>query len=92
MPNGERKGFGYLPGTHVYDYLRDVEGDQDYQAKTGSFRNGRYYLHTDPSGSSAIGFGHNLSRDELRSGRFRNGLSPKEADSLLREDVKKATE
>jgi GH24 family phage-related lysozyme (muramidase) len=39
-----------------------------------------------------IGYGHKITAKELKSGRFKFGITPEVADKILREDVKKAAE
>jgi GH24 family phage-related lysozyme (muramidase) len=84
------RGLGYIPSPHVYDFIKEMEGDMNAQRKLGSFRRGRFYLYNDAAAHTTIGYGHKLTAEELRSGVFRNGLTPEQADKLLKEDVRKA--
>jgi GH24 family phage-related lysozyme (muramidase) len=85
-----KRGLGYMPSPHVYDFIKDMEGNLPRQAEMGIFRGGKFYLFNGPAGHTLIGYGHKLTRQEIASGRFREGISAKEADDLLRADVQKA--
>jgi GH24 family phage-related lysozyme (muramidase) len=70
--------------------LKELEGNLDVQRKLGYFRDGRFYIYNDVKSNPTVGYGHLVLKSELESGRFRNGLTPDEADALLHEDIRRA--
>jgi len=87
MAKTQETGIGYIPSAHVYDFIKEMEGDERHQANSGSFRRGKFYLYNDAASHTTIGYGHKLTREEISSGRYREGLSIDEAHKLLRKDV-----
>ena len=86
----KERGIGYMPSPFVYDFIETMEGVLPTQKKTGSYRRGRFFVYRDAAAHTTIGYGHKLTRQDIASGRFRNGLSDEEADALLKEDVRNA--
>jgi len=86
----------YVPSSHVYDHVIEQEGTVEVHRKEGNFRGPegaeRFYLFTGPAGYPLIGYGHLITKEELESGIFRDGLSEDEAYELLRKDVQRAVD
>jgi GH24 family phage-related lysozyme (muramidase) len=40
-----------------------------------------------PTGKLTVGYGHQLKTEEIRSGKFKNGISKDEAETLLKADI-----
>jgi|SRR5579885_620077 len=62
-----------------------------YESFGGGVIGGKSYPYhgaADAPGVLTVGFGHVLSRDEVRTGRFKDGLTVEEAEQLLLEDLK----
>jgi GH24 family phage-related lysozyme (muramidase) len=91
MADFEERGLGYMPSLKVYNFIKEMEGDVPHQEKTGSFRNGKFYLYHDATGTATIGFGHSLTRQEMASGRFKDGITQEEARNILTRDVDRAS-
>lgn len=75
--------------SRLVNYLKKAEGNPAAQAKTGSFRGGRFHIYDDV-GQPAIGYGHRLLPEEKKSGWGINGISEEEATEVLMRDIKKA--
>lgn len=73
----------------LVNYLKKVEGNPASQAKMGSFRAGRFHIYDDV-GAPAIGYGHRLLPDEIKSGWGKKGITEEEATVVLMRDIKKA--
>ena len=66
--------------------LKILEGTISYQTTRGYFRNGRFYQYIDTNGYPTIGYGHKILKGE----DFSKGLTPKQADELLKQDAQSA--
>ena len=87
----KERGIGYIPSPKVYDFIESMEGDLPAQQKLGTFRRGKFYVYRDAASHTTIGYGHKLTRQDIASGRFMDGITQDQADSLLREDVRGAS-
>lgn len=50
-------------------------------------KNNNHIIHKDINGHKTIGYGHKLTDEDIRSNRFKNGLSEKGASDLLKQDL-----
>jgi len=48
------------------------------------------FVYKDSVGNDTIGYGHLLTKDDKKTGRYKNGVSKQEALKLFRKDVKSA--
>ena len=85
-------------GNDLLDIANYVAGNENGNRKlAGALPNGRYGTFRDPSGGTDIGYGHQLSSDELRSGQvringnpvsFKDGITMEQVRTLLLQDTK----
>ena len=68
-------------------FLKNKEGDKEYQKKTGSYKNGLFYVYKDNAGYGTIGYGHKITANEYSKGIFKNGITEEEAEKLFKKDV-----
>ena len=47
-------------------------------------------IYKDSAGHETVGYGHKLTKAEKDSGKFKNGITKKEAEDLLKQDLKAA--
>jgi len=66
--------------------IKIYEGTQQYQAKVGYFRQGKFYPYKDSLGFSTVGYGHLILNGEDYSA----GITEAQADALLEHDIAKA--
>ncbi|QUG75853.1 glycoside hydrolase family protein [Erwinia sp. E602] len=64
--------------------LKQYEGTQTYQKSIGYFRNDKFYPYKDSLGYKTVGYGHLITPYE----NFDDGMTPVEAEALLREDIR----
>jgi GH24 family phage-related lysozyme (muramidase) len=81
----------YSPGRNIAEFIKEQEGNLPSQAKLGHYRNNRFYMYGDAAGNRTIGYGHKLTVEEIKSGRYRDGISEADANAILRADLTKAT-
>jgi len=62
------------------------EGSKEYQAKIGTYKNGKFVQYNDTLGKPTIGYGHLVLINES----FKQGLTPDEASALLVRDLETA--
>lgn len=76
------------------DDTKEFEGSITYQTKVGTFRDGKFRMYPDPTPGvgNDIGYGHLVTRDEQRSGKFANGITPEQADQILIHDLQAAVD
>jgi hypothetical protein len=66
-------------------YTRVME--QENSVNKG-LRDGRYYPYTsEEGGNDTVGYGHKLTDDDVKAGRYSKGLTKDEAIALMRNDV-----
>lgn len=68
------------------EWLKKEEGNIKHQKAMGYYKNGIFNAYKDTNGNKTIGYGHKLKPGES----FPNGITEKQADELLRQDVKDA--
>lgn len=66
------------------ELLKEFEGTKEYQKNEGHFRENKFYPYKDSVDNPTIGYGHLITNRES----FKSGISEKEADILLRKDIK----
>ena len=71
-------------------FLKNKEGDKEYQRKHDSYKDGIFYIHDDGAGYGTIGYGHKITANEYSKGIFKNGITEEEAEKLLDKDIKEA--
>lgn len=72
-----------------HHFIQEVK-DAENLIKTG-WRNNKFYPYTSPEGgTNTIGYGHKLTQSEVKSGKFRSGLTESEATALLLKDLRVA--
>jgi GH24 family phage-related lysozyme (muramidase) len=67
----------------IKQQLKTYEGTQQYQAKLGYYRDGKFWTYKDSLGYPTIGYGHLV----LKSEDFKDGLTEQQADELLSRDI-----
>lgn len=70
----------------IKEQLKTYEGTQQYQAKLGYFKDGKFWIYKDSLGYPTIGYGHLVLKGE----DFKDGITPAQADALLEHDIAKA--
>ena len=83
----------------IVAHIKEAEGSKEAQANNKrrllggrvgpSFQNSRFYPYKDIKGNYTIGYGHYLGRKDSDASKYRNGLSVKEAEKLLKQDLKR---
>lgn len=63
--------------------IKEHEGTLEYQKHKDIFRNGLFFPYKDSLGFWTIGYGHLIKKGES----FLKGITPKEADNLLLQDI-----
>jgi GH24 family phage-related lysozyme (muramidase) len=66
------------------EFLKTMEGNIDFQRRRGSYADGMFYIHNDGADYPTIGYGHKIKPGEDFSG----GITEKEAERLLKEDIR----
>ncbi|ENV5883823.1 glycoside hydrolase family protein [Enterobacter kobei] len=61
------------------------EGTMEYQRTKGYFKQGKFWMYKDTEGYWTIGAGHKVLSSERE--KFKNGISPIDADLLLAWDI-----
>ncbi|HAV1973409.1 TPA: glycoside hydrolase family protein [Enterobacter hormaechei subsp. steigerwaltii] len=69
----------------IKERLRLYEGSIDYQRSLGYYRSGKFYIYKDTEGYETIGYGHKVLASERE--KYKNGITPIEADLLLAWDI-----
>ncbi|PKQ78095.1 glycoside hydrolase family protein [Aeromonas sobria] len=69
--------------TELSERLKEHEGTLEYQEHKNIFRNGLFFPYKDSLGFWTIGYGHLIKKGES----FLKGITPKEADNLLLQDI-----
>lgn len=83
----------------IIEHIKEAEGSKDSQAKNKrrllggkvgpSYSNSRFYPYKDIKGNYTIGYGHYIGKKDSEAAKYRNGLSQREANKLLQDDMKK---
>ncbi|MFX4310339.1 glycoside hydrolase family protein [Enterobacter sp. 63] len=71
----------------IKERLRLYEGSMEYQKYKGYYRQGKFYPYKDSLGYWTIGYGR-LIQNEYE--KYKDGITPIEADILLSHDIEKA--
>lgn len=71
----------------IKERLRLYEGSMEYQKYKGYYRQGKFYPYKDSLGYWTIGYGR-LIQNEYE--KYKDGITPIEADILLAHDIEKA--
>ncbi|ECF6833030.1 lysozyme [Salmonella enterica subsp. enterica] len=61
------------------------EGTMEYQKTRGYFKQGKFWMYKDTEGYDTIGAGHKVLPSERE--KFKNGITPMDADLLLAWDI-----
>ena len=61
------------------------EGTKEYQMTRGYYKNGKFWMYKDSEGYDTIGYGHLVLNSERE--KFKNGITPMDADLLLAWDI-----
>ncbi|HBC6077323.1 TPA: glycoside hydrolase family protein [Citrobacter koseri] len=67
------------------DRLIIYEGTKEYQMTRGYYKNGKFWMYKDSEGYDTIGYGHLVLNSERE--KFKNGITPMNADLLLAWDI-----
>ncbi|MGY5463450.1 glycoside hydrolase family protein [Citrobacter koseri] len=67
------------------DRLIIYEGTKEYQMTRGYYKNGKFWMYKDSEGYDTIGYGHLVLNSERE--KFKNGITPMDADLLLAWDI-----
>lgn len=67
------------------DRLIIYEGTKEYQMTRGYYKNGKFWMYKDTEGYDTIGYGHLVLNSERE--KFKNGITPMDADLLLAWDI-----
>ncbi|MDE9578784.1 glycoside hydrolase family protein [Citrobacter koseri] len=67
------------------DRLIIYEGTKEYQMTRGYYKNGNFWMYKDSEGYDTIGYGHLVLNSERK--KFKNGITPMDADLLLAWDI-----
>ncbi|MDM2989408.1 glycoside hydrolase family protein [Citrobacter sp. CK190] len=67
------------------DRLIIYEGTKEYQMTRGYYKNGNFWMYKDSEGYDTIGYGHLVPNSERE--KFKNGITPMDADLLLAWDI-----
>ncbi|HCD7731060.1 TPA: glycoside hydrolase family protein [Citrobacter koseri] len=67
------------------DRLIIYEGTKEYQMTRGYYKNGNFWMYKDSEGYDTIGYGHLVLNSERE--KFKNGITPMDADLLLAWDI-----
>lgn len=67
------------------DRLIIYEGTKEYQMTRGYYKNGKFWMYKDSEGYDTIGYGHLVLNSERE--KFKNGITPMDADLLLACDI-----
>ncbi|HAU5600992.1 TPA: glycoside hydrolase family protein [Citrobacter koseri] len=67
------------------DRLIIYEGTKEYQRTRGYYKNGKFWMYKDSEGYDTIGYGHLVLNSERE--KFKNGITPMDADLLLAWDI-----
>lgn len=76
---------GTSVNSHYSRFIDDLvrhEGNRQYQASKGFYRQGRFYPYKDSLGHMTIGYGHKILRGE----NFSKGITEQEARTILQKD------
>lgn len=65
--------------------LINYEGTKEYQTTRGYFKQGKFWMYKDTEGYDTIGYGHLVQNHERE--KFKNGITPMDADLLLAWDI-----
>ena len=65
--------------------LINYEGTKEYQITRGYFKQGKFWMYKDTEGYDTIGYGHKVLPSEYE--KFKNGITPLDADLLLAWDI-----
>ncbi|EPR1416219.1 glycoside hydrolase family protein [Citrobacter koseri] len=65
--------------------LINYEGTKEYQTTRGYFKQGKFWMYKDTEGYDTIGYGHLVLNSERE--KFKNGITPMDADLLLAWDI-----
>lgn len=65
--------------------LINYEGTKEYQTTRGYFKQGKFWMYRDTEGYDTIGYGHLVQNHEHE--KFKNGITPMDADLLLAWDI-----
>lgn len=69
----------------IKERLWTYEGTMEYQKVKGYYRLGKFYMYKDTEGYWTIGAGHKVLPNEME--KYKNGISPIDADLLLAWDI-----
>ena len=73
------------------DLVKNWENSKDYGPGGWNSKTKKWYPHKSPEGGTpTIAYGHKLTSDEVRSGKFANGISDATALSLFDSDLETA--
>ena len=73
--------------TYNRNFIQEVK-DAENLIMAG-WRNNKFYPYSSPEGGTdTIGYGHKLTSSEVKSGKFRSGLTEAEATALLIKDLR----
>lgn len=81
------KDVNYSLSAWGYTFLKKWEGNIESQTRTGSYRDGIFYIYKDTDGNDTIGYGHLVKLGE----KFDKGITEKQAQTLLEKDVSERT-
>jgi len=78
-------------GNPYMDMSRDSNtsyGNKDTNTTrdTKSYEGFRSNVYTDTTGNATVGYGHKLTADEIKSGKYANGVTKAQADVLYKKD------
>lgn len=73
------------------DLVKNWENSKDYGPGGWSSKTKKWYPHKSPEGGTAtVAYGHKLTSDEVRSGKYANGISDAAALALFDSDLETA--
>lgn len=83
--------------SEVVEHIKKYEGTSDSQSKNKrhllggkvapSFKNGKFYPYRDSTGNFTIGYGHYLGKGESTAVKYKNGITAKQAQNILMQDM-----
>lgn len=72
------------------DFVNHIKSVENSIMKGWDKRDRKWYPHKSfEGGTDTIAYGHKLTRDDINSGKFDNGIAMSEAEDLLLQDIKK---
>ena len=81
-PNGEVQPIGKVTGNSP----QVAQSHEKPLRSTKEYEGWRSHVYKDTEGYDTIGYGHKLTKSEIASGKYRNGITREQGDKLYEED------